>query len=449
MRSSSFLLAAFLFAAPLCACGRVSETSEGTAAVAGWAGAAGALPTGGTGGTAGAGSGGAAGTTPCNALKRIGDVIKVTKPDGEGLRPELVVLGSAAEVVFETMGVSGKIIVKGHWTAPWSEPWSPPVVGAAAISANIDKPFASAANTKKSTAAVLHGVAGEPCLRLATIDPQDTLALIGSCTASPAIDAGSPLLVVSTSASGATDDYLVGYETVGHQLYFATVTAGKAGSPWWLGCATASVLAQGWYSPEGTLVAYSTSRPFNTCGLDSYADGPPTRLQIARLGDGADPFYADLRHELVLPDPIVALRLAPRADGGAWIVFQTALGVNAGPIRALAVDAGGKPKSAVLDLAAPGDLVPFAVAQLGNRAMLAWYPFPGCPDEQCQTLRFVLVDEALQPATPPIHLEPLGGAPFGSLSLVGSPDATSVIAAWHDLKGMPSEVFAARFDCVE
>lgn len=449
MTTPKLLLATLILAAPIGACGKVADSSEGTAAAAGWAGAAGTTSTGGSGGAAGASSGGAAGEATCTALKRVGDVAAVAQPSGEGLFPELVSLGSEVELVFEIASGSGKLLVKGHWSAPWSDEWSPPIVGAAAIVANPNKPFATAPNAKHTTSAVLHGLVDGPCLRLATIDPQDTLALVGSCTTSPPVDVGSPLMVLPTSSAGGADSYLVGYETAQHQLYVASVGGGVAGTPWWLGCATGGVFAQGWRSPEGALVALSTSRPFDACGLDAYADGPPTRLQIARLGSGADPYYADLRHELVLPDPIVALRLAPRADGGAWIVFQTALGVDAGPIQALAVDAQGKPISGVVDVVAPGDVAPFAVAGLGNRALLVWYPFPACPDEPCQTLRFHVIDEATKLTTPPIHQEPLQGAPLGSLSLVSSPDAASVIAAWHDLKAMPSEVYAARFDCVK
>jgi hypothetical protein len=128
-------------------------------------------------------------------------------------------------------------------------------------------------------------------------------------------------------------------------------------------------------------------------------------------------------------------------------VFQTVIGVGASPIQALAVDAQGKPSSDVIDIVAPGNLVPFAVAPMGNRAMLVWYPFPGCPDEPCQTLRFASIDETVSLSTPPLHLEPWPGAPMGELSLLSSPDASSLIAAWSDLKAMPSDIFAAKFDC--
>lgn len=416
------------------ACGKVAESSEGTAAAAGWSGAAGS---GASGGVAGAPTGGAAGDAPCESLTRVGDVVEVVKPMGEGLFPELVALGSSLDLVFEASSASGKTIVKGRWLSPWAGAWSPPVVGAAAIFADVNKPFVAGADATKTTAAVLHGVAGQPCLRLATIDPQDTLAHIGSCTASPPVDVGAPRWLGPTSSG-----YLVAYETAAHQLRFASVSGGAPSAPAWLGCATAPMFAAGWASPDGELVVYSTSRPFQACELDAYTDGPPLRLQIARLGSSPE-----LRHELVLKDPIVALRLAPRADGGAWLVFQTAFGVQAGPLRALAVDPQGKPTAEPIDLVDPGDVPPFAVAPMGNRAMLVWYPFPACKDAPCQSLRFHLLDETAKLSTPPAHVEPLPGAPLGSLSLASSPDATSVIAAWHDLKAMPSQVFAARFDC--
>ncbi|MCL4753473.1 MAG: hypothetical protein KJ015_25165 [Myxococcales bacterium] len=435
----------FLLVVSLQGCGKVADSTEGTAAAAGWTGTGGA---GGVGGasTGGAPSGGAAGA-PCDGLTRVGDVIEVLKPSGDGLNPALVALGASVEVVFETTSPSGKTIVKGDWLSPWSGAWSPPLVGAAAIFADVNDPFVAAANAKKSTSAVLHGVAGAPCLRLATIDPQDTLATIGSCTSSPPVDVGAPRLLLARSDSGPEDAYVVAYESGGHQLSFASVSGAKVGAPGWLGCATSPLLAAGWSSPSGTLVAFSTSRPFQTCGLDAWADGPPTRLQIARLGDGADPSSAELRHELTLTEPIVALRLAPRADGGAWVVFQTALGIPAGPLRALAVDAQGKPTSELVDVVDPGDVAPFALAPMGNRALLVWYPFPVCKNEPCAALRFHRLDDSTQSSTAPIHVEPLLGAPLGSLSLASSPDAKSAIAAWHDLKGMPSQLFAARFDC--
>lgn len=422
----------------LAGCGKVEDSTEGTAAAAGWSGAAGSSGSGGSGGgggVAGAPTGGAAGFAPCEALARVGDVVEIGKPMGEGLFPELVTLGSSVQVVFEATSSSGKTIVKGQWLSPWSGPWSAPVVGAAAIFADVNKPFVAAPNTTKTTAAVLHGVAGKPCLRLATIDPQDTLAEVGSCTGSA--DVGAPRMLVATSSG-----YVVAYERANYQLHFEGAGGGTASAPLWLGCATTPMIARGWSSPAGAFVAYSTSRPFQACELDAYTDGPPNRLQVARVGNNAE-----LRHELVLKDPIVGLRVAPRADGGAWIVLQTALGVAAGPLRALALDAQGKPLTELVDIVDPGDAPPFAVASMGNRAMLVWYPFPVCKNDPCQSLRFHRLDETAKLSTPALHVEPLPGAPLGSLSLASSPDATSVIAAWHDLKGMPSQVFAARFDC--
>jgi hypothetical protein len=123
---------------------------------------------------------------------------------------------------------------------------------------------------------------------------------------------GSPRLVIPTSTAGNGENYVVGYETDPHQLHFANVSAGAASAPWSLGCATASVYAQGWYSPEGTIVVFSTSRPFNGCGLDLYTDGPPTRLQIVRLGDGADPFYPIQARARAGPDVACVSRLRRR-----------------------------------------------------------------------------------------------------------------------------------------
>jgi hypothetical protein len=43
-------------------------------------------------------------------------------------------------------------------------------VGAAVIPADINKPYATAADPKQMSSAVLHGVIGAPCLRLGKID---------------------------------------------------------------------------------------------------------------------------------------------------------------------------------------------------------------------------------------------------------------------------------------
>jgi hypothetical protein len=467
MKTSKLLLGAALFTLPLGACGMVTEIEDGTtggtgggnagaAQTGGLGGGSAGTPSGGSsgggaaGGTAGAGgSAGAGGAVDCTSLQRAGEVVKVASPSGDNQHPRLVGLGSSVELVHASVGASTKGIVKARWHAPWTDPWSAPGPGAAVIPAAINKPYATAANSKQTTPAVLHGVVGVGCLRLATIDPQDTIAHIGDCATTPmppAIDMGLPRLVVPGPASGTAETYLVGYEMDPHQLFFSSVSAGMPSPPWSLGCATASLHAQGWYSPGGTLVAFSTSRPFNGCMLDVYTDGPPTRLQIVRLGDGVDPFYANLQHELELGAPIIALHLARRTDGGAWLVFQTDGGEAPGPIQALALDAEGKPISGVLSVEDPLTTPPFAVAPLGNSALLVW---SACATPPCEMLRFKLIDENVELTTPPIHLEPLPWPPPGELSLVSSPDASSVIAAWSDIKALPSDIWAAKFDCMK
>jgi hypothetical protein len=462
MRNSKRSLTPALVALPLFACGIVTEIEDGTPGAAGSAqagaaqtggvgGGSAGMPSAGSGGSAGGGAasggagGGSAGSPACESLQRIGEIVKVSVMLSDDQRPQLVSLGSSVDLVYESFSSGSKSIRKARWQAPWTEPWAAPGSGAAAIQANINKPFVTAANSKQTSPAVLHGVAGEPCLRLATIDPQDTIATIGSCSEPPAADMGLPRSLVP----GPAENYIVGYELQQHQLQFATVSSGSVSAPWPLGCATAALYAGGWYSPEGTIVAFSTSRPFNGCMLDVYADGPPTRLQVVRLGDGVDPFYADLRHELVLPGPIIELRLTTRADGGAWIVFQTDGGETPGPIQALAVDAQGKPASGILTVEDPLTTPPFAVASLGNRAVLVWRWSPDCDAPPCDALRFKLIDEKVQLSTPPLHLEPGQWPPPWQLSLVSSPDGTSLIGAWSDIKALPSEIWAAKFDCVE
>jgi hypothetical protein len=90
----------------------------------------------------------------------------------------------------------------------------------------------------------------------------------------------------------------------------------------------------------------------------------------------------------------------------------------------------------------------FAVAPLGDRAVLLWPWSPDCGSPPCDRLRFKLIDESVTAATAPIHLANVQFPPPWELSLVSSPDGTSLIAAWSDIKALPSDIWAAKFDCV-
>lgn len=259
------------------------------------------------------------------------------------------------------------------------------------------------------------------CMDLGQTTP--TLGLIAGFGCPPPMFTWGPnpaALVAAPASEGFIAASTTGYGGVvpaNYQLNVARAGTGAPGSVTShfdaLGCATAPMYASAWRSPEaGVVMVLTTSRPFLSCFEDQYADGPPNRLEVVAFGSGSDVSKVQLLHEVVLDHAVLSVELAPRSDGGAWLVFQAATGSSSssppGPIQALALDASGKPTTSIKSIVpaatglGPSEPASYAVTALGNRLVVAGsWASSECKASWCPGLRIHLVDESTPDNAPP------------------------------------------------
>jgi len=433
-----------------------------------------------TGGGAGAGASGGTAPVACSGLKRTGDPIPISNND-EAAFPSLVRVKAGAAVVYRHPSPSpspGFELLFPVWTDPWAGAWSPPAPSSASITglSNVyEHTFQAAEGAAAGSVVVLHSSVDNTCMTLSRAVPKlETLAGLG-CPPPMFTHGPNPAALVAVPTSSAGETYLAASATgygglipTNYQLNVARVAVPSSGAPGTvtsmfdaLGCATAPMFARAWRSPTaGAVMALTNSRPFLSCLEDLYADGPPNRLQIVGFGPGGDVTKVQLLHELVLPHAVLSLAVAPRSDGGAWVVFQAATGASStsppGPIQALALDASGKPATSIKSVVvAPTGLGPsepasYAATALGNRLVVAGsWASAECKETWCPGLRIHVVDESTPDNAPPMLVAFPSSAMISSpISLLASSDGASLIATYSDWTGNPTDVWAERFECV-
>jgi hypothetical protein len=241
-------------------------------------------------------------------------------------------------------------------------------------------------------------------------------------------------------------DHLIGFERsfAGHHaLAFGRFAAGEPSFDQSSGCGTAPISADAARVPGAYLIALSSSRPLGSCQDDFGVDGPPIRLELARLADGAaSPALGAL---IDSGSPIRQLRLL-RASQGTWLVWQYGGGVQPSPVLAVRVDDAGQLASPIFSVAPDGSVFDgFSATTLGDRLVIA-YTDAFDPSVSKIVLRAIdssgvlVTEHALEP---PAELWPK--PPY---ALQGSPGADALLLAWTAASAQ-WRVKIARFACVD
>ncbi|APR79258.1 Hypothetical protein A7982_04605 [Minicystis rosea] len=210
-------------------------------------------------------------------------------------------------------------------------------------------------------------------------------------------------------------------------------------------CAVAPFPAAVTEAKGGFLVATASGRPFNTCQLDDGIPGPADQLQIMRL-DAQGPGLS-LSSVFDETDPLAHVALA-KAQEGAWVVWQNdgSSGFQPSPVVAARLDEQGFQVGAVFTAVGDGlSSGPIAAAAMGPFLAVAWVD---ATDPSTPTLRLDLFDDAGQRvAGTSINTGP-SWLYDPSLSLLPSPEGTSILLAWSDRDTpAPATARVARFSC--
>jgi hypothetical protein len=238
-------------------------------------------------------------------------------------------------------------------------------------------------------------------------------------------------------------DHLIGFERVASGHYALTFGRFALGAPSFdqdSGCATQPIHADAVRIPKAYLLALSSSRPLGTCQDDLGADGPPTRLEVARLDDGAaSPVLVHWSDDGV---PIAGLRLI-RRPGGAWLVWQ--LG---GSLHALGIDEAGEPLTPRSVLVADGFGVDgFAAADLGDQLAVA---YTDAFDPFVSKIVLRVFDEHGAPVGESVIEPELEHWPVPPYALLGSPSGDRLLLAWTAAPGGPEKrVKVGRWSCAD
>ena len=202
-----------------------------------------------------------------------------------------------------------------------------------------------------------------------------------------------------------------------------------------LGCATTPIVADAFASDQGFVIALANGLPLATLGCKS--SGPATQLQLGNVSlTGTVSPGGTLGALLPVGNENAAIqwvRAAPRAGGGAWVLWYGALshGEDAPPpaLQLTAFDATLQPAQTVAingtvanpagDSPYPND---FAIVRDGTHLVIAWLndPSPGAD------LQPELVVEILDGSAKAVDVfnVPTLGAVNAPLSLLPSPQGS-------------------------
>jgi hypothetical protein len=227
-------------------------------------------------------------------------------------------------------------------------------------------------------------------------------------------------------------------------LHYAVKLQSSIGVTDGFACGTAPVFADGVPSGSGFLVAATSSVPFGKCGKGGVPgpDGVPNRVQLSRFDMGV-PTAGD---EIVGFGPILSVAMAPRADGGAWVVWLPTGDPAAAPPSAQRVDASGKLVGKPFQPGTPGESGAYAVGALGDALVFAQLSTldPSAPSVM------ITVHGDAGPLTAASFQPPGGHFAAPELSVVGSPTKDALLVAWADAppSGMAFSVHVARMTCL-
>ena len=225
-----------------------------------------------------------------------------------------------------------------------------------------------------------------------------------------------------------------------------------------LGCATTPIVADAFASDQGFVIALANGLPLATLGCTS--SGPATQLQLGKVSlTGTVSPGGTLGTLLPIGNESAAIqwvRAAPRAGGGAWVLWYGALSHGEDPpapgLQLTAFDTTLQPAQTVTingTVANPTGDAPypnnFAIVRGGTHLVIAWLndPSPGAD------LQPELVVEILDGSAKAVDVlkVPTLGAVNAPLSLLPSPQGDAALLAWSVSEGdakSPDRVRVAR-----
>ena len=260
-------------------------------------------------------SGGAGGSIACKKLGAPEILTAEGDPSTIQRRPLLAAMTNSTTVAV-AMGllpveVSGPVASSIAWSSPppWGE-WPATLAAPSTVSPYGGEDFRIAA--AGASFALLYRSDGA----LPPVSPSGLLFTVDAAptAAGALVDGTAPTTAHFVARQAATLLFGWSWELPMNSIHFQTRLATSDGAVLSaVGCGTSSLFADGVPSGAGFLVAYSSSRPFLECNPDNGADGPPDRLQIARVDEGKITFG----DEITAFSEILGIKVAPRADGGA------------------------------------------------------------------------------------------------------------------------------------
>lgn len=417
-------------------CGMVTEIaeSEATGGAAGAAGSAGSSGSGGSAGSGGggvSGSGGASGGSAGNAPIEVCGTLKgsaLALPQNAlipTIQSDPVVLrqhgSNTYRVLFRekstldpslTPGVQHSFTVPGsfaEWPQPnlVPEPISTPDSAKAVYAPSPEVPFAGLAYFDQGTF-------------------PETVVLREGASSLPVNSTES----VPAFVRAGDESYLAGYsDPTRTQLSVskAPIDGSKVLFNLQVGCATEPIFAEAVHHGGRYLVATTTSRPFNGCMLDVFADGPPTRIQVASIDEKGT--NVTLVHEIQESTSIVAMHHVA-TPSGSWLIWQTGDSDCAPSVQAQRLDLQGKPVGSVQRVSADCEVSgAFGASAFGEGAAIAYFDF----SKKSPTVVVRTIGSSSTDTTPPAYVHeatPSPNAALGAPALADAQDGMSLLVSW-------------------
>ena len=246
---------------------------------------------------------------------------------------------------------------------------------------------------------------------------------------------------------GELGERLVGYELAAgghHQLVMGPVSQELTPSME-SGCGTEPLAADAIAVPGGYVVAFSSSRPFNSCLDDDGINGPPTEIQIVQVAGG----QATLTGQFDTGSVVDQIALVPRSDG-AWLTWKPVGEGSAGvSIFGARIDQTGVVVTASRVFGST-QVEPdrYAAAGLGDLLVLARTEENINP--RSIHISVVGIDAAEVASYLLLPNIPAAGPAQPPYALLGSPSGTELLVAWaspYDFSNVGLQV--ARLECLQ
>jgi hypothetical protein len=210
-----------------------------------------------------------------------------------------------------------------------------------------------------------------------------------------------------------------------------------------LGCATAPMVADATTLGDGsTVVVLANGRAFGDCLLDDGFDGPPERVQLARVVGSK---VTKIAVEVISPGDVVSsVQIVPRGTD-AWVAYRYAgIGAEVPPQAfAMRVSAAGEPVVPPRPIA-PESAGVFAIKSFHGGLAVAYTdvsePGPG-------TIIVATYDAALQP-TGSITVPHPGGLLAQDVALIAAPSDLDLLLGFTQHEASTTRAYLARLTCL-